>query len=98
MNSKKGCMTKERKKLMLDRLSRIKGQTNGIQKMLEEDRYCVDILQQISSTQEALRGAGKVLMRNYLEQCATKAIQSKRKEKQNKIYNELMHVIYKFAK
>ena len=98
MAIKKGCLTKERKELIRERLNRINGQINGLKKMVENDRYCLDILQQISSIHEALRGTGKVLMRNYLEICATNAIQSKRKEKQDKIYNELMDVIYKFAK
>lgn len=98
MAVKKGCITRERKKSILDRLNRIKGQVNGMQKMVEDDRYCLDILQQISSTHEALRGAGKVLMRNYLEVCATTAIQSKKKEKQDEIYSELMNIIYKYAK
>jgi len=95
---KKGCLTQERKKSLLKRLNRISGQVNGLKKMVENDRYCLDILQQISSVHEALRGAGKVLMRNYLEICATNAIQSKRQEKEDEIYNELMDVIYKFAK
>ncbi len=98
MDVKKGCLTKERKELTLKRLNRISGQVNGLKKMIEDDRYCLDILQQISSVHEALRGAGKVLMRNYLEVCATNAIRSKRKEKQDEIYNELMEIIYKFAK
>lgn len=98
MAAKKGCITKERKKAILSRLNRINGQINGMQKMVEDGRYCLDILQQVSSIHEALRGVGRVLMRNYLEICATDAIQSKRKEKQDEIYNELMDIIYKFAK
>lgn len=98
MAMKNGCITKERRKDILSRLNRIKGQINGMQKMVEDGRYCLEILQQLSSTHEALRGVSKVLMRNYLEVCATQAIQSKRKEKQDKIYSELMDVVYKFAK
>ncbi|MCQ9204878.1 MAG: metal-sensitive transcriptional regulator [Omnitrophica bacterium] len=98
MAQKIGCITKERKKAILSRLNRIKGQVNGMQRMLEDDRYCLEILQQLSSTHEALRGVSKVLMKNYLEVCVTKAIQSKRKERQDKIYSELMDVVYKFAK
>lgn len=96
--SKKGCITKERKKVVLSRLNRINGQINGLQKMVENERYCLDILQQISSIHEALRGVGKVIMKNYLEICATKAIQSKRKDKQEEIYKELMDIVYKYAK
>lgn len=98
MVDKKRCITKARKKAVLVRLNRIRGQISGMQKMVEDDRYCLEILQQISSAHEALRGAGKILMRNYLEVCATAAIQSKRKEKRDEIYRELMDVVYKFAK
>lgn len=98
MTSKKGCITEKRREIIIDRLSRIEGQIRGLKKMVEDGRYCLDILQQVSSTHEALRGAGKVLMRNYLEECATGAILSKNKKKQEEIYSELMDVIYKFAK
>ena len=47
----------------------------GLQKMVEEDRYCADILTQISSVHEALRSVGRELMRNHLKHCATAAIQ-----------------------
>lgn len=98
MTVKKGCITRERKIELLDRLNRIEGQIKGMKKMVEDDRYCLDILQQLSSTYEALRGVSKVILRNYLEICATDALQSKRKERQEEIYNELMDVVYKFAK
>ncbi len=98
MSGKKGCITEERRKAILDRLNRINGQINGVQKMVQEGRYCIDILQQISSIHQALRGVDKVLMRNYLEICATDAIRSKRKEREAQIYDELMDVIYTFSK
>jgi DNA-binding FrmR family transcriptional regulator len=56
------------------RLRRIEGQVRGLQKMVEEDRYCADILTQISSVQEALRSVGRELLRNHLKHCATAAI------------------------
>jgi len=98
MPIKMGCITKERKTELLSRLSRIEGQIKGLKSMVEDERYCLDILQQVSSTFEALRGVSKVIMRNYLEICATSALQSKRKEKQARIYDELMKAIYKFAR
>lgn len=98
MSVKKGCITKEIKVELLTRLSRIEGQIKGIKNMLQDERYCLDILQQVSSIFEALRGVGKVIMRNYLEICATDALRSKRKERQEEIYGELMDIIYKFAK
>ncbi|HKV52994.1 MAG TPA: metal-sensitive transcriptional regulator, partial [Gemmatimonadaceae bacterium] len=54
----------------LTRLRRIEGQVRGLQRMVEEDRYCADIMTQISSVQEALRAVGKELMRNHLKHCA----------------------------
>lgn len=98
MTQRKGCMTKRCKGILLTRMKKILGQVQGVEKMILEDRYCVDVLQQISSVHEALRGLGKEIMRNYLEQCATKAILSRRKERQENIYKELMDVIYKYAK
>jgi len=53
------------------RLNRIEGQIKGIKKMVDEGRYCVEVLGQISAALEALRGVGKLIMRNYLENCVT---------------------------
>ena len=64
----------ELKQRNLHRLRRIEGQIRGLQKMVEEDRYCPDILVQVSSAQEALRGVARTLLRNHLEHCATTAI------------------------
>ncbi len=58
----------------LRRLRRIEGQVRGLQKMVEEDRYCADIMTQIASVHEALRAVSRELMRNHLKHCATTAI------------------------
>ncbi|MFQ6083040.1 MAG: metal-sensitive transcriptional regulator [Candidatus Aminicenantia bacterium] len=91
-------ITKERKEEIISRLNRIEGQISGVKKMVESGRLCLEILTQISSIHEALRGAGKVVMRNYLETCVTKAIRSKDAQKTDETYKDLMDVIYKFAK
>lgn len=80
------------------RLSRIEGQIKGIRKMVEEGRYCVEVLGQISAVHEALRGVGKLIMRNYLENCVTGSLRSGSKKKAQGTYGELMDVVYKFAK
>src|SRR5690349_5697231 len=64
----------------LKRLRRIEGQVRGLQKMVEEERYCSDILTQISSVHEALRSVARELMRNHLKHCAASAIQSRGEE------------------
>src|SRR5216110_1323692 len=75
------------------RLRRIEGQLRGLQKMVDEDRYCADILTQISSVQEALRGVGRELMRNHLKHCATGAIRSGGEEA-DRMYDELVDLMY----
>src|SRR3984885_11965930 len=82
----------------LRRLSRIEGQVRGIQRMVEEDRYCADILTQISSAQEALRAVARALMRNHLSHCATHAIRNGSEEDRQAMYDELLDIIYKNAR
>jgi DNA-binding FrmR family transcriptional regulator len=84
----------EIKSANLRRLRRIEGQIRGLQKMVEEDRYCTDIIIQISSVQEALRGIGRALMRNHLRHCTTKALKEGG-EQASAMYDELLEVIYK---
>jgi DNA-binding FrmR family transcriptional regulator len=79
----------------LNRLRRIEGQIRGLQKMVEEERYCADIVIQISSVQEALRGVGRSLMRNHLRHCATEAIRSGTEQQVSAQYEELLELIYK---
>jgi DNA-binding FrmR family transcriptional regulator len=58
------------------RLRRIEGQVRGLQRMVESDRYCADVLTQIASVHEALRAVGRELMRHHLKHCATSAIRT----------------------
>jgi DNA-binding FrmR family transcriptional regulator len=76
------------------RLRRIEGQIRGLQKMVEEDRYCPDIITQVASVQEALRGVARNLMRNHLHHCAAKALRSGKREEAEAMYDELLETIY----
>ncbi|MEP7226488.1 MAG: metal-sensitive transcriptional regulator, partial [Gemmatimonadales bacterium] len=76
------------KRSISSRLRRIEGQVRGLQKMIEEERYCADVLMQLSSVQEALRGTGRALLRNHLKHCATEAIRSGDPEKAEAMYDE----------
>ena len=78
-----------------NRLKRIEGQVRGLQKMVEDDRYCADILVQLASVQEALRGVGRNLMKNHLQHCATKAISSGKPKEAAAMYDELLELVYK---
>jgi DNA-binding FrmR family transcriptional regulator len=82
----------------LRRLRRIEGQVRGLQRMVEEDRYCADILTQVSSTQEAMRAVARALMRNHLAHCATHAIRTGSHEERQVMYDELLEMIYKNAR
>ncbi|HYP08331.1 MAG TPA: metal-sensitive transcriptional regulator [Bryobacteraceae bacterium] len=79
----------------IKRLRRIEGQVRGLQRMVEEDRYCADIITQVASVQEALRGVARALMRNHLHHCATHAMKSGSPEEQRAMYDELLDLVYK---
>ena len=96
-----GCGTheKRRKALAVDpgikasnlkRLRRIEGQVRGLQRLVEEERYCADILVQISSVQEALRSVGRALMKNHLRHCASEAIRDTAPGRAEEMYEELL--------
>jgi len=80
------------------RLRRIEGQIRGLQRMVEEDRYCADILTQVSSAQEALRAVARALMRNHLTHCAAQAIRTGSADERQAMYDELLEMIYKNAR
>ena len=78
----------------IKRLKRIEGQVRGLQKMVDDDRYCADIMVQISSVHEALRAVGRELMKNHLRHCATKAIRSSDQEA-GEMYDEIVDLMYR---
>lgn len=81
----------------LKRLRRIEGQVRGLHRMVEEDRYCADILTQISSVHEALRSTGRELMRNHLRHCVAAAVQAG-PESAEQVYDELIELMYRHAR
>jgi CsoR family transcriptional regulator, copper-sensing transcriptional repressor len=81
----------------LRRLRRIEGQIRGIQKMVEDGRYCADVLTQVGAVQEALRAVGRELLRNHLKHCAATAIRAGG-EKADAMYDELLALVYRSAR
>lgn len=81
----------------IKRLRRIEGQVRGLQKMVEEERYCADVMTQIASVHEALRSVGRELMRNHLKHCATSAIARGGAER-DAMYDELVDMLYKHSR
>ena len=80
----------------LARLRRIEGQVRGLQRMIEEERYCADILTQLSSVQQALRAVARELMRNHLKHCATHAIRGST-DQAEAMYEELLDLMHKYS-
>jgi DNA-binding FrmR family transcriptional regulator len=73
------------KSAVLARLKRIEGQTRGLHKMVEDDRYCVDVLQQISAVTRALQGVALHLLDEHLSHCVADAVQTGGDEKDAKL-------------
>ncbi len=102
-----GCQTHGRKAVGVDprirssnlkRLRRIAGQVRGLERMVGEDRYCADILVQLASVQEALRGVGRALMGNHLRHCVSDAIRAGTPRRTEATYDELLALIYKYSR
>jgi CsoR family transcriptional regulator, copper-sensing transcriptional repressor len=85
----------EIKRSVLTRLRRIEGQIRGLQRMVEEERYCADVLTQVSSVQEALRGVGRAMLHNHLRHCATETIRSGDDARAEAMYDEIMELVYR---
>lgn len=79
------------------RLRRIEGQVRGLQRMVEEERYCADILTQVSSVHEALRGVARELLRNHLKHCASTAIRAGDAQA-DAMYDELVELVYRHGR
>jgi CsoR family transcriptional regulator, copper-sensing transcriptional repressor len=109
MNASCGCDTQDNerkaagvdpeiKSANLNRLRRIEGQIRGLQKMVDEDRYCPDILMQISSVQEALRSVGRALMKNHLRHCVSKSVREGGPDGTEQTFDELLDLIYRHSR
>jgi len=86
------------KQSVLNRLNRIEGQVKGIKKMVEEERYCIDILNQTAAIASALRNVENIVMENHLNTCVAEAMRSKDEEVKREKSAEIMDVISKFRK
>src|SRR5579883_2182311 len=88
----------EIKQQALVQLRRIEGQVRGLQRMVEQERYCPEVMVQISAVHESLRTVGKLLLRNHLAHCAADAIRSGDGVRARKTYDELTALFYKHAR
>ncbi|HET8579246.1 MAG TPA: metal-sensitive transcriptional regulator [Methylomirabilota bacterium] len=81
----------------LGRLRRIEGQVQGIQRMVEEDKYCVDILLQLTAVQGAVEQVQKLILGQHIESCVTDAIRSGNSRDRQKKVDELLEVFSRFS-
>lgn len=79
------------------RLARIRGQVEGLGRMVEEERYCPDILQQFAAVDAALRSAEKRLLANHLERCATRAL-GEGGAAAEKVRDEILDLVFRYLK
>ena len=83
---------------LLARLRRIEGQVGGLVRMVDADKYCVDVLQQVAAVQGALAQAGKQLVRTHLETCVADAFESGQSGRQDRVIAELVDLFGKTSK
>jgi DNA-binding FrmR family transcriptional regulator len=91
-------MRKNGKPSQLKRLSRIEGQVRGLARMVEDDRYCIDIVTQIGAVRAALRKVEEELLREHVAHCVEHAIKSGDKADQRRKVAELMDVMGRAAR
>ena len=86
-------MRKQAKTSCLRRLSRIEGQVRGLARMVEQDRYCIDIVTQISAVRAALRRAEEEILEDHVAHCVEHAIATGTKREQRRKISELIDVL-----
>jgi CsoR family transcriptional regulator, copper-sensing transcriptional repressor len=86
-------MHKDLKEPCLKRLHRIEGQVRGLARMVEDDRYCIDVVTQISAVRTALRRVEEEILRDHVAHCVEDAIVSGNRAEQRRKIAELMDVV-----
>jgi DNA-binding FrmR family transcriptional regulator len=86
-------MHEDAKSACLKRLGRIEGQVRGISRMVEEDRYCIDVITQIAAVRAALRRVEEEVLRDHVAHCVEEAIRSGNADEQRRKVAELMQVL-----
>ena len=89
---------KANKDKTLDRLSRLEGQVRGVAKMVESDRYCMDILAQTAAIRSAVLGVEKLILEQHAEHCGEAAIESGDPEEQRAKFDELIGLLQKASR
>lgn len=86
------------KQKLVSRLNRVEGQVNGIRKMIDNDKYCVDILNQIAAAQAALGRVGSLILENHLNHCVADAFASDSELNRRQKIQEILEVFEKYGR
>ena len=89
---KKTVRTADEKKKLINRLNRISGQIDGVKKMIEDDRYCDDILTQLSAIEKAVKSLSSVILERHMYSCITRGV----KDSNLEVVDEMMTLFRRF--
>lgn len=91
-------MKDDAREKVLGRLRKVAGQVAGIQRMVEEDRYCVDVLNQVAAVEGALDRVGHLILASHVETCVASALQSGKPRERREKLDELLEVFARFGR
>lgn len=84
------------KKQILNRISYVGGHLNGVKKMVQDDKYCIDIILQNEAIIAALKKVNQIILENHLNSCVTRAIKGKSEKERKKKIKELLKIFERF--
>lgn len=87
-----------RRTTLTRRLSRIEGQVRGVNRMVAEERYCVDILTQLAAIHQGLRAVGRSLVENHMHTCVARAMRSKSTAEAERVSREMAELLDRFTR
>jgi DNA-binding FrmR family transcriptional regulator len=88
----------EEKEALIKRLHRVEGQVHGIERMIDEDRYCIDVLTQIAAVRTALERVGAKLLEGHVKHCIADAIASKDSRAASARSTEMLDAVHRFVR
>ncbi|MEA3335438.1 MAG: metal-sensitive transcriptional regulator [Chloroflexota bacterium] len=91
-------MDSDQERVVINRLKSIEGHVRGIQRMVEEDKYCIDVMRQIHAVQKALEGVSAMVLENHLNTCVTTAIRGDDADERERMIDEIVGVFHETGK
>lgn len=85
-------MKRNNHKKIIDRMNYLAGHLNGVIKMIQGDRYCIDIIRQNQAVVAAIEKVNEMILKNHLETCVTRAVKSRNKKDRTRVFKEIVEV------